>query len=523
MGDRTRIEVLLAEGSNINLQDDWGNTVIHLSLEKGDVHLAEELLARGALYTLPMKDGELPIHIAARRGYTTLVKHFLQSDYGLEAHMRGGRTPLHLAAFEGRTEVVEVLLQHGADINCKTTHHETPLFIGVSVQDQAVVKLLVERGADVNMQTTEGFSALFKAALDSNKEAFFFLLEKGANIHLRAGDGRSLLHAAASKGFIQAVEVLLARGLDCNAQAVKGWTPLHEVCARGHPPTLKLLIEHGGDVNLIVEPRSEVVTTYITRHVLGLAYSDYSRYGDMKLRVGQSPLHVAAASASQDCLDTLLAHGADVCVFDLKGKSALFWSILNANLHMIHALLLANSSFMITSTDGSCAISPLVLDSPFLFVEDVQLLGRSINLAERLTQDVTSDIIILLTQHGMSPAKMIVEGRCLQTICISRVEYPIRVFRAILQSGHVTQQTLNHWRNALELVHSQGRLEVYNWLKAVVNEPISLSQLCCHRIRQSLLVFTKDRSIWKPAHQLPIPKPLIDKILMKNLQIQDFN
>ena len=110
------IELLIANGANVNHQNIHGNTPLHSAAQKSNSDEARILLNNGAVIDMPNRDRETSLHMAVVSGYF------------------------------GTIEMVALLLDKGADINVMDKNHKTPLMLAVTGSyAYAIVPLLKER------------------------------------------------------------------------------------------------------------------------------------------------------------------------------------------------------------------------------------------------------------------------------------------------------------------------------------------------------------------------------------------
>ncbi len=181
--------------------------------------------------------------------------------------------------------------------------------------DLATVKKLVESGVDVNGTDEHGMGPLLTFA----PSVMEFLLSHGADPNSQRNEsGAPVLVGIAYMNHLECVRLLLERGADPNITNERsGETPLHCVLARSgedvsaadRQSVTKLLIEHGADPNRRTLPGAKT-----------LAY-----WRDVRTR-GETPLHRAAAYASEETIRFLLQNGADKRIRDANGDSPQSWA-----------------------------------------------------------------------------------------------------------------------------------------------------------------------------------------------------
>ena len=140
---------------------------------------------------------------------------------------------------------------------------------------------IANTGVDINSRLPSSWTALDLAASNNKADAVRVLLLHGADPTLRKSDGLTALHLAAGNGHTQIVEILLEYNKDIALEVGPfDSTALHTAAARGHVAVIELLGKHMDDLDLP------------------------SR--------GLPPLHWAARSNHAECVEALVAAGANV-------------------------------------------------------------------------------------------------------------------------------------------------------------------------------------------------------------------
>lgn len=193
---------------------------------------------------------------------------------------------------------------------------KSPELVRASLQgDLATVRKLVESGVDVNSTDEHGMGPL----LTFTPSVVEFLLSHGADPNGQKNEsGAPVLVGIAYMNKVECVRLLLEGGADPNTATERtGETPLHSSLARSgedvsavdRHTVVKLLIEHGADPNRRTIPG-----------VKTLAF-----WRDVRTR-GETPLHRAAAYASEETIKFLLQAGADKTIRDANGDSPQSWA-----------------------------------------------------------------------------------------------------------------------------------------------------------------------------------------------------
>ena len=206
------------------------------------------------------------------------------------------------------------------DVNARQPDGSTPLLWAVYEDDADRVRRLLDAGADPSLANRYGASPMSMASEVVNTEILRLLLDAGADVDSPNPEGQTALMAVARTGNLDAAQLLLERGARIDArESWGGQSALMWASARRHPPMMELLIEHGADV----DARS--------------THRDYQRHVTAEGRPksldtgGLTPLLYATRENCIDCIEVLLANGADINLPDPDGVSPLHLAVMNAN------------------------------------------------------------------------------------------------------------------------------------------------------------------------------------------------
>lgn len=174
---------------------------------------------------------------------------------------------------------------------------------------QAVCRLL-DASADPNATDRHGSGTL----LTFHPQVMECLLSRGADPNVQTNEnGASVLAGLAYVNQLECVRLLLAAGADPNrGRDASGETPLHHAVIAGdigRDSLVKLLLDHGADPNRQTKP----------------GVRSFNFWRDVRTR-GETPLHRAAAYATEEMIELLLAAGADKTIRDANGDSPVGWA-----------------------------------------------------------------------------------------------------------------------------------------------------------------------------------------------------
>lgn len=125
----------------VNAGDESGFTALHNVMSEEQWELVRELIAQGADVNIQNQYGIAPLHLAC---YPEWVDLLLENGADLHITDTQGNTPLHIQAAEGEMamDVIEKLLEKGADPQRKNQAGQSPIDIARSRKDRRNLRLL---------------------------------------------------------------------------------------------------------------------------------------------------------------------------------------------------------------------------------------------------------------------------------------------------------------------------------------------------------------------------------------------
>src|SRR4029453_14566158 len=250
--------------------------------------------------------------LAARDGHLDAVTLLVEVGADVNLADPNGLTPFVMALPNGQIGVAKFLLEHGADRTRADWWGRQPLWAAVDIRNLAVrsgaatdengvdregpleiIRMLLDSGVDVNARIKEfppmrryllplaslewvdftGQTAFIRAAQAGDVPVMRLLLAKGADPKIATFNGTTGVMAAAGVNWvvgetfsespavwIQAVQLCLDQGLDVNAVNAMGLQAVHGAANRGSDDIIELLAKHGAQLD---RPDKEGRTPYI--------------------------------------------------------------------------------------------------------------------------------------------------------------------------------------------------------------------------------------------------------------------
>ncbi len=295
-----QVKQLLRAGANPNEANDYGATPMMLAAEVGNTQIIKALLEAGASPESPNEDGQTALMLVARTGNLEAAKVLLRHGANVNAHEQWrGQTALMWAAARQKPQMMELLIAHGADINARSATYNyerhitaegraksedtgglTPLIFAAREDCLQCVNVLIAHHVNINLPDPDGFAPVTIAIENANWDIAKRLILAGCDVNQWDIYGQGPLFAAIDKGNAagprssidppnqttghEIVRMLLDRGANPNMQlffrpksagfggggSQRGTTPLIRAAAEGDVTVVKMLLAHGADVHL---------------------------------------------------------------------------------------------------------------------------------------------------------------------------------------------------------------------------------------------------------------------------------
>ena len=338
------------QGVDVNIQNSYGCTPMHLAAAQGQLQSVYTLLELGGRKSLTLigKEGVgTPLHQAAAGGHTDTVIFLLNEGCPVACLNSYGRTALHMAASAGQAHLMQLLTDHGLDVNLATYEGMTPLHFAAAHNRLQTIHTLLSLGASKSMTIENELvvSPLYQAVVKGHKDVVKALLNAGHPIESCVDRKRTILHVAALNNQVDVIETLLDHGLDVNMlDNLESITCLHIAARRGQTYMAKALLRLGAQKSMtIVAPKGGTPL----HQAIGAGHMDVV---ELLLNAGcpidvvckernQSVLHAAAQCGQVKFMEMFKERGLDVNRVDTYKENALHTAAMHGHPTAVHALI----------------------------------------------------------------------------------------------------------------------------------------------------------------------------------------
>nr|XP_048697723.1 serine/threonine-protein phosphatase 6 regulatory ankyrin repeat subunit A-like isoform X4 [Caretta caretta] len=402
-------EMLLKSGADVNVEQENGETAMHIAARHGNLRMIKALIEEGGELTSQSKAGECPLHIAVQHSHLPVVEEILNYLATEKSHAeasacvnqenKAGETPLHLAAavkkdmihFEGEeTKIIAMLMEYDADISRTTRVNDwSPLLVAAERGHTAIVKILLQHHARVDVFDEHGKAALHLAAENGHDQIADVLLWHKAFVnaktklgltplHLSAQNGynhlvkllvethlasidamtltkRTPLHLAALTGQLDVCTSLLSMSADVNATDMQGQTPLHLAAENDHSEVVQFFLKHKPELVTSANVEGSTCAHIAASKGSVAVIKELLKFNKVGATTARNktnystPLHLAAAGGHCEVVKVLLQTGASAADEDGEGMTAIHLAAKHGHISVLEALK-GSISLRITST-----------------------------------------------------------------------------------------------------------------------------------------------------------------------------
>lgn len=344
--------------SDINEQDEEGNTVLHAAALMDDEDLVTFLIIKGANKEIKNFNNQTALMLAIENDCYESVRSLVRAQADVFVQDDDGITALEKSLLKNEVYYDIMISENTASL--KDHEDRTIIHYFVKNKNEKALDYAIRKNLPVDQADKNGITPLAIALKDPSsiedarmanelliagakeiggKTKYFEDAVLSRNYSLTMEDGQTPLHFAAIKNHTGIAEFLLANDADTSAQDINGSTPLHEACRYGNIEIAEALLEAKADVNsqdslcktplLLIIPEESRMEIY----KLLIEYNADINHKDM---FGDTIFHTAAMTdLTDDILELFVSAGGDVNIRNKKGNTALSTAIEHNLKHQV--------------------------------------------------------------------------------------------------------------------------------------------------------------------------------------------
>lgn len=187
----------------LDIQNNLYQTPLHLAVYLNQVPVVKALVASGVCLELQDQDGNTPLHVACEHGRFECANEMICQTSSskltpvFETQNWRGLTCLHVATLHKHHRIMKLLMKKGVDLNLQEgTSGKTALHMSVEIHDVDAVTMLLNRGANVDAAMLNGCTALHLAVGRQDAAITSHLCQAGADKMIRNMEDETALDLA---------------------------------------------------------------------------------------------------------------------------------------------------------------------------------------------------------------------------------------------------------------------------------------------------------------------------------------
>jgi len=330
------IDVLLnSTGMDLKQRTTGGKTLLMIAADCGDTHIMDRLL-RGRnpgeveeLLNLQDDEGNTAIHLAAYRRDLKMVSHLLGKNVDPDIRDLCGRTPL-FRAIDSPEYIAPVplmrLLCKNDRVNKMAKDRRGRTVLHLSVHDPDTFRVLSQHsGVGINEPDDEGQTPIFCLAqfAESSGKLDKLINSYGALVNVQDKVGQTALHHAVRRRLCENIDVLLKAGADCTLKDKWGKSPMScavEGDGYGDAETTQRLVKHVKNGNQALILAGQMRKESIELALLKMPTIDT---GFKEENVRRLLIQAARDGREDIVLEILYSHKIEADVQDIDGRTPL--------------------------------------------------------------------------------------------------------------------------------------------------------------------------------------------------------
>ncbi len=348
------ISSLVMKGADISARNANGETPLFSAVKTNDPSIIQTVVDSGADINVRDNLGSTVMHTAVRWDAPQSIMKLLELGVNINAQNTSGKSPLAEAVVAGKYDIARTLLSNGADVNICDSNGVSILMDAIRGCSKESVQLLLDYDANPNVQEVNGRNAYHEAAYMADKDIirlirdaggnplsrdkqgntpFSIVLKKdtetikeilGTSYMITDSDGNTPIHIAVKeKASSSLIQMLINEGYPVDTRNSDGYTALNYAIEMNYVPTALVLLENGANPFQMIDKKGKNGISLALEKNNGTMISNIVKYaGNMTDVQGNTILHYAAKTSSEEMVQKLISYGIDKSVKNISGDTA---------------------------------------------------------------------------------------------------------------------------------------------------------------------------------------------------------
>ncbi|ORX71041.1 ankyrin [Anaeromyces robustus] len=304
------IECLLKKGSEINIIDNNGKSLIANAIQESSLTIVELLIKYGANPEFIDGNKNPPLNYAIQEKSESIVK--LLISHGADANFIDlfNISSLAYAIQEKSLPIIKYLIDHGADINfviesINSNKRQPLIYYAIKSGELPIVQLLLQYNANFDFKNKSNIFEILDILLNNpNTDIFEYLIKNKIDIHDFNGN---MIKNLILRNRLDLLKILVEHNLNIELKDRYGYSPLVIAVHNRNLPIVNYLLNIGADIRQL-NRHIRIIEVMIFHHEL-------------------------------DLLKILIEHNLNVNAQDDDGNTLLIYAIRNRQIDIIEYLL----------------------------------------------------------------------------------------------------------------------------------------------------------------------------------------
>ena len=132
---------LILLGANVDWQDNYGWTALHICADWNRLEITRMLLDAGADVNIQDNVGRTALHVSVRHNHPEIARMLIDAGADVNIQNNNGWTALHWCAYKNHPEIARMLIDAGADKTIPNNDGELPYELTTSQELKKLLKL----------------------------------------------------------------------------------------------------------------------------------------------------------------------------------------------------------------------------------------------------------------------------------------------------------------------------------------------------------------------------------------------